>query len=73
MKGCVYDGQLISVNTETGHIEVMENDGESYLLPIDSNTRLRLATGWETLLGEQVEVIVIDSKVTKVSLLEWEE
>jgi hypothetical protein len=73
MKGCVYTGQLASVDTDSGEIEVIENDEQSYILSIDSGTRLCFGGDWENVLGENVEAIVIDDKTIKVTLIQNEE
>lgn len=73
MQGKVYNGQLTSFDTDSRQIEVLENDGETYILSIDSNTMLRFGANLRSLLGEKVKAIVIDDITTKITLIQEEE
>ena len=70
MQGQVYEGQLTSFDTDSRQIDVLENDGETYILSIDSNTTVRFGTNLRSLLGEKVKVIVIDYISTKIALIQ---
>ena len=60
----VHSGQLTYVNTTNGQIQIRDLiDGRSTYLHIDDKTT---HPGWETLIGAEVEAIVIDDKTTKV-------
>lgn len=76
MLGQVFSGQLIYIDTEAGKIRVLDRDDNRWTeLNIDADTQLpfNLGRDWESMLGDDVDVIVIDGKTKYVSLTKVEE
>jgi len=70
MRAGVVKGQLIYVDTEDGQIQVMDSvDHQVTDLSIDENTRLPANSSWEELVGDDIEVVVIDGKTQNIYLL----
>lgn len=70
MRAGVVKGQLIYVDTEDSQIQVMDKaDHQVTDLNIDENTRLPANSSWEELVGDDIEVVVIDGKTQNVYLL----
>jgi len=66
----VLTGQLISVDTKKGRIELRDRaDGEVTSLDIDAHTRFPASYGWERCIGKDVEAVVIDGKTKNVRRL----
>ena len=72
MHGKVIKGQLTYVDTEEGQIQLMDDDNQVTTLNIDAGTRLPYRNDWENLVGNDIEVVIIDGK-TKNVYLEMEE
>lgn len=70
MRAGVVKGQLIYVDTEDSQIQVMDKaDHQVTDFNIDENTRLPANSSWEELVGDDIEVVVIDGKTQNVYLL----
>jgi hypothetical protein len=69
MKGEVWSGQLDYVDTDKGVIDIVIKSGESVNLKISSEILLPFSSSWESLLGEDVRVIVINGEGKRVC---WE-
>jgi hypothetical protein len=72
MTGIVFRGQLIYVDTEKGEIQILNKDSSQKEFTIDSNIKWR-DSDWENLLGQIVDVIVIDDKVKRIYVIDDEE
>lgn len=71
MQGQVLKGQLTYIDTEKSIIQILDTaDDDVITLDIDAQTHLPGSWGWERLLGEDVEAIVIDGKTKNVCLIE---
>ena len=69
----VLKGQLIYVDTEEGQIQLMDKgDNRVTALNIDADTCLPYKNDWESLVANDIEVVVIDGK-TKNIYIEIEE
>jgi len=67
----VFKGQLIYVDTEEGQIQLMDKaDNQVTTLNIDADTSLPGMIGWEGLLGDDIDVVVIDGKAKNVYVKE---
>ena len=63
----VLKGQLIYVDTEEGQIQLMDRaDNQVTALNIDAETRLPGRNDWQNLVGDDIEVVVIDGKTKNV-------
>ena len=70
MKAFITKGQLIYIDTDEGEIQIMDRaDGQITELDIDTHTRLPASYGWEDLVGNDVEAIVVGGKTAIVCLL----
>lgn len=69
----VLRGQLIYVDTEEGQIQLMDrgNNGVT-VLNIDADTRLPGRNDWENLVGDDIDVVIIDGKTKNVYYVEEE-
>jgi hypothetical protein len=64
----VFEGRLTHVNSDKGQIQIEDLvNRNSISLHINDKTQHH---GWDKLIGNAVEAIVIDGKVTKVNLIE---
>ena len=67
MEAAAIKGRLTYVSEKRGVIDIMgEADNEAYNADITPDTQLPGSTGWEDLIGQDVEAIVVDGKVTKI-------
>ena len=67
-------GKLTYVDTEEGRIEIVDKaNGRVIAVDIDDQTEVPMPYGWEGLVGEEVEAVVIDGKIKSIYLLleEW--
>ena len=63
----VLKGQLVYVDTEEGQIQLMDKgDNRVTALNIDADTYLPDRNDWENLVGDDIEVVVIDGKTKNV-------
>ncbi len=63
----LFKGQLIYVDTEEGRIQLMDRaDNRVTALNIDTDTSLPGMNAWESLVGDDIDVVVIDGKTTNV-------
>ena len=63
----VFKGQLIYVDTEEGQIQLMDRaDNRVTALNIDADTSLPGRNDWESLVGDDIDVVVIDGKTENV-------
>ena len=69
----VLKGQLIYVDTEKGRIQLMDRaDNRVTTLNIDADTRLPGRNDWENLVGDDIDVVVINGKTKNVYYVEEE-
>jgi hypothetical protein len=67
MKGYLYTGKLVYVDTDQGKIGVLEKEDDyERVLIIDERTEYDTRGGWQNMMGSDVEVVVVDGKVTRV-------
>lgn len=70
----VFRGQLTYVDTDDGQIQITDRtDNQVTTLDFDADTRLSSLHGWESLVGDDIEVVVIDGKTKEVHSLPIEE
>jgi len=71
MKGEVLRGQLIHIDTDQGQIQVsnLANDDVD-TIKIDLTTKLPAQFGWDILLGEYIEVVIVEGEARKVNLFD---
>ena len=64
-------GELTYINTDRGIVHIIDKaDNETVIADITSDTQLPRSTGWEDLIGQDVEAIIIDGKVSEIALEE---
>ena len=66
MKSAVIRGQLTSVDTDSGDIDITMEDGESMRLKPTSQIEPACLLSWADFIGEDVDVIVFDGKVKDI-------
>ena len=69
----VFKGQLVYVDTEKSQIQLMNrgNNGVT-VLNIDADTRLPGKNDWGNLVGDDIDVVVINGKTKNVYYVEEE-
>jgi len=66
----VITGRLTYIDTEENLIQIMDKvDSQVTDLDIDAQTKLPASFGWERLVGEDVEAVVIDGRAESICLL----
>ena len=66
----VITGRLTYVDTEENLIQILDRaDSQVTDLDIGEQTKLPASLGWERLVGEDVEAVVIDGKADNICLL----
>ena len=70
----VFRGQLTYIDTDDGQIQLTDRaDNKVTTLDFDADTHLSSLHGWGSLVGDDVEVVVIDGKTKDVYSLPIEE
>lgn len=67
MEAMAIRGELTYVNTDRGTVHIVDKaDNETAFAGITPDTQLPRSTTWRDLIGQDVDVIIVDGKVSEI-------